>query len=671
MRAVELIRRAAGKSPGYLARRSILELKRASRCRRLRRTLCALTPEKIAREAGQSSLLTLWRNLNQEGFLVGAAEKEELRRIFRHDYALEAKARKQHVERILAHEFDLLGSGPTQLGAEIDWHLDFKSGRRWGLERSDRLRYAELDRPSDVKVPWELSRAQHLTALGRAWVVDRDEWCSSEFEAQIRSWIRCNPPGFGVNWSCTMEVGLRVVSWIWAASLFADAPLSDEFWEEMMAAIYRHGLWIPENLEIGEINGNHYISDALGMVACGALFARTEKGREWLDFGAKTLEDEIRVQVGDDGVDIEASVAYHRLVLEIFLVAARFLQVAGRSPSAEYLSRLEKMMEFVNAHITPEGLSPVVGDADDGRALILGETDIRDHRYLLSTGCVLFKRPDWKTRAAKFWEDSLWFLGPSALKRFDELVTSGCDKSESFPTSGFYILRSPEQYLFVDAGPVGFCGLGGHGHNDCLSFEWHAYGSPLLTDSGTYVYTASPQWRNRFRSTAFHNTIRVDREEVNRFPSSLALWSLCDDARPIGVRFKPASDCDVLEAGHTGYERLSDPVRVFRSFEFSRNSAQLLLTDRIECEGTHKIEFFFHAAPGSVASQLSARLVRFSWPGGLSASIECRFGPELCWDLREGWFSASYGIKTARPVWVAEIRTSGTVQIGWSLIAEK
>src|SRR5262245_6327171 len=31
---------------------------------------------------------------------------------------------------VLAHRFDLLGSGPVELGTKIDWHADFKSGHR-------------------------------------------------------------------------------------------------------------------------------------------------------------------------------------------------------------------------------------------------------------------------------------------------------------------------------------------------------------------------------------------------------------------------------------------------------------------------------------------------------------------------------------------------------------
>ncbi|MFN8376010.1 MAG: hypothetical protein U0694_24445 [Anaerolineae bacterium] len=44
----------------------------------------------------------------------------------------------------------------------LDWHIDFKSGYRWSeLAPSNTLVYG--DKPGvDVKVPWELARAQHF-----------------------------------------------------------------------------------------------------------------------------------------------------------------------------------------------------------------------------------------------------------------------------------------------------------------------------------------------------------------------------------------------------------------------------------------------------------------------------------------------------------------------------
>jgi hypothetical protein len=43
-------------------------------------------------------------------------------------------------QALLGHRFDLLGSGPTDLGSEIDWSADFKTGRRWPSRESSLLR---------------------------------------------------------------------------------------------------------------------------------------------------------------------------------------------------------------------------------------------------------------------------------------------------------------------------------------------------------------------------------------------------------------------------------------------------------------------------------------------------------------------------------------------------
>jgi hypothetical protein len=669
LKPLELLRRSAGKSPRYLARRGFDELRRRVRSRRLRRDLEALSASDVAGRCGIPSLPDLWRRQPFGMFRPSAAEREAIRALYAGPYTAEREALRGRVERILSHEFDLLGSGPTALGPEIDWSRDFKSGRKWDLVPSETIDGAELARESDVKVPWELSRCQHLTALGRAWVIERDPRLPAELEAQIRSWIRQNPVGMGVNWACTMDVALRAVSWIWTLGLFDDAPLSDGFREEILLSLYRHGLWIPEHLEVGEVNGNHLLSDALGLVACGTVFRDSEEGRSWLGLGSRLLEREVRSQVEEDGVDIEASVAYHRLALEIFLVGARFLETAGLPPSSGYRERLDAMFDFVDAYVTPDGLSPVVGDADDGRALVLGETDIRDHRYLLSTGCAWLERGRWKRRAGKFWEDSLWLLGAEARDRFESLEGPGAESSRSFEASGFFVLRSPGQYAFVDAGPVGFRGHGGHGHNDCLSFEWHAGGRPLLTDSGTYVYTASPQWRNRFRSTEFHNTIRVDRQEINRVPSPLALWSLSDDARPAGVRFSGDAERDVLRAGHTGYMRLADPVAVSRQFDFDRVRPVLTLRDSLAGKCEHFVEFFFHAAPGARALRSLDGDVQFRWADGRELKIHQASGPQVVWEIRDGWFSPSYGVKMERPVWVASANAKLPLVIDWMLTA--
>jgi len=103
--------------------------------------------------------------------------------------------------------------------------------------------------------------------------------------------------------------------------------------------------------------------------------------------------------------------------------------------------------------------------------------------------------------------------------------------SAAFVDGGFFVLRGDTDHIFVDCGPIGLAGRGGHGHNDCLSFEATLDGVRLVRDSGSYVYTASPVERNAFRSTAFHSTPRVDAKEQNRIDQRL-LWHMTEDARP-------------------------------------------------------------------------------------------------------------------------------------------
>jgi hypothetical protein len=79
-------------------------------------------------------------------------------------------------EIICRHEFDLLGSGIFYWGHPIDWHLDPVSGYRWPKKFYTEIQQANNSSTGrDVKVPWELSRMQHLPTLGKAYRLTKDE----------------------------------------------------------------------------------------------------------------------------------------------------------------------------------------------------------------------------------------------------------------------------------------------------------------------------------------------------------------------------------------------------------------------------------------------------------------------------------------------------------------
>jgi hypothetical protein len=113
-----------------------------------------------------SPLPLFFFNITDNGKIVELLKKEYPNSI--------AKTLKD-ADKICNHIFDLLGSGKQELGKEIDWHLDFKTGFRWNPKeyylwtRKHVDCYLKKGIHADVKKPWKLSRCQHFVTLGKAY----------------------------------------------------------------------------------------------------------------------------------------------------------------------------------------------------------------------------------------------------------------------------------------------------------------------------------------------------------------------------------------------------------------------------------------------------------------------------------------------------------------------
>ena len=619
-----------------------------------------VTDRTIVAATGAGSIDALWEAQQARPFFLSPLDRPTWSRAFEQRFPERVAAIVQAADRALRHEFDLLGSGCRNLGAALPWHTDFKTGRQWPLGYAPNLEYAELDRPTDVKVPWELSRCQHVTTLGQAYWLTGDERYAQEFVDEVTDWTRRNPWAFGVNWICAMDVALRAVSWIWGFYFFArsDACASPAFRSLFLRSLYLHGEYVATRLERSDVNGNHYLCDGVGLVFLGAFFARTDKGRSWLQLGQDIVIPEIFNQTTDDGVDFEQATAYHRLVLEGFLTAYLLLERNGATIPSAALGRLEHMLEFVEAYTKPDGTVPLIGDADDGRIQKLGGQAINDHRYLLSTGAVLYGRGDFKRAAAQYWDESFWLLGPDSARSFDALSVPGTPlESKAFPAGGFYVLRSDRAHVIVDCGEVGMRGRGGHGHNDILSLEIWLDGMNLVTDCGAYLYTASREWRNRFRSTAFHNVVQIDDKEVNRFVGPDNLWQLCYDAVPQDVAFERGDRVDSFRGAHAGYARLNTPVTIAREVSLLKDGPEVMVRDAITGAGTRHVAWRFHLDP-SVSARVDGGDVRLR-TGDRDAWLQIiEPAPGLTVDIARGWMSPSYGVRREIAVVVLQGRVA-------------
>jgi hypothetical protein len=529
--------------------------------------------------------------------LPGLSDLPQTVEIIQQFYPDTVEAVRRLADEICRHRISVFDQ-TIHFGRHIDWHRDPRADVRWPMVHYTKVPL-RLSRGADVRQVWELNRLQHLVVLGRAYALTSDEHYASEFLLQLASWVEANPPRFGVNWTVAMEAALRAVNLIAAFELFLASPqMTDEAIALMLKLLLAHGRFIRANLEYSHRTpSNHYLSDLIGLFAIGVTMPDLAESSDWVSFSAPRLLKELEGQVHRDGVSYEGSVAYHRLVTEIFALFFSLSAAGGMELPGPSWERLEAMFDFVRAYLKPDGSAPMIGDADDGRLLRFKEREPADHAYLLSIAAVLLENETFKL-SSRIDEETVWWFGKPGLEAFDSLPVSDITQtSEPFTDAQIYIQRADDLYAVIDCGDHGARGRGSHAHSDALSLELYAYGATFLRDPGTFVYTASKRWRNLFRSTAYHNTVRVDGKEISRFNED-ALFAFIENVRPQVNQWQSDATSDTVDAEHHAYARLSQPVIHRRIVTFNKSEGYWTIKDQFTGEGAHQFEFFFNFDTG-------------------------------------------------------------------------
>jgi hypothetical protein len=552
------------------------------------------------------------------------------------EFPLSLQAALARADSALKHRFEILGYGEIGIGTSIDWQHDFLSA---GAGHAD------------VKVPWELSRFYHFLPLGKAYLATGNEDYTREFLAELDDWAHQNPPFQGVNWTSPMEAAIRAVNWIWAYHFFRSSALfTDELKQRFADSLFVHGQYIARSLEFarrvvkGKLereNGNHYVADLVGLIYIG-LFLTGREPRRWRETAIEELAAEMQIQVLSDGAHWELSPAYHRLVLEMCLSVLILCARNGIALPPVISEQTRAMLAFTAGSLNPGGTAPNVRDADEGRLYRLGESSYRDHRHTLVVGACHFRSAEWLDADTPYSEDALWLLGREGRDWFCESRRVRGRASLGFPEAGFYVLRSARDVqVFASCAGIGMRGReGGHAHNDCLSFELSVAGQGIIADSGTFVYGADPTARMLFRSTASHNTARVDGQEMNEI-SATALFHTEDNARPQVTRWETSVDFDLLVAEHFGYFRLPEPLVHGRQFLLDKKRDFLLVRDRFTGIGAHDLEIILNLDPGATAEVSGSEVVIKAG----SSRVRARILDAGEWTLgtEQTWYSDGYG----------------------------
>ena len=576
---------------------------------------------------------------------------------------------KDKAVELLDHKFSFFSFDKKYLDKTINWHRDYKNNKEAPLlEYCKDIDYRDFNKVGDIKYTWEINRHQHLISLAKTYYITGDQNYADEVKKQILDWIEANPYKKGANWASSLELGIRLISWSWVWFFLGD--VDEEFKKAWLGSIYKHCVFISQNFSKYSSANNHLIGEAAGLFIASTVWPFDKGSEQWQRQSYKILIEEIKKQNYEDGVNKEQAISYQQFVLDFFILAGVLGEKNGITFSQEYWERIEKMIEFIASAMDREGNVPNIGDSDDGYAVILSDGEgFNPYRSLLATGAVLFKRGDLKSKAGQFDEKSFWLFGASGAEQFNALNEEKFTSKKTFEKGGYYVLSTcddtkDEIKSVFDCGPLGYLSLAAHGHSDALSFTLNVGGKEFIVDPGTYAYHTQKEWRDYFRGTSAHNTIRVDGKDQSISGGNF-MWIKKAESKLL--KWESNNEYDLVNGEHNGYMRLKDSVNHQREVFLDKDKRFLKIIDKINARERHYLEQFFHFSPECAVRELnhgeweiknSDTIIYMKLDGRLNTKIvRGSIRPIL------GWNSKRFDVKTETSVMVNTLEQEGSCEL--------
>ena len=577
-------------------------------------------------------------------------------------------------DRICAGRLDVFTLRNVDLGSPPRWNRDPKTGVEAPLQAGKLIDYRDSRLVGDIKYLWEPNRHQHLVTLAQAYAMSSGLRYFNTIRSHLESWFESCPCPRGPNWTSALEPAIRLINWsvVWQLFGGAQSPLFESdaglrFRARWLESVHQHVSFIRGYLSLYSSANNHLVGEAAGIFIAALTWPFWPEADRWRDQAAAILQREALTQNGADGVNREQAVSYQQFELELLTCALLAGRANGHRFSAAFETRLEAMIQYLASIMDGGGHVPMFGDSDDAVVLNLSQQpDFCRFRSILATGAVLFRRADFKVKARKLDDRTRWLLGRGADVAFDLLSTAHVQlpARRAFPNGGYYILgcdfeTDAEIRLIADAGPLGYQAIAAHGHADALSFTLSVGGTEIFVDTGTYAYHGQSEWRQYFRGTSAHNTLRIDGLDQSE-PGGAFMW--LRKARAGCREWSSSAALDVFEGWHDGYLRLRDPVLHRRRIVLDKALRRITIEDRVEMSGTHEVELFFHlnetcravALPDGFVITHGPRALHLKLPEATGAVAEIHCGsvkPPL------GWISRRFGDKCPTPAiaWRASV----------------
>jgi len=529
----------------------------------------------------------------------------------------------------------------------------------------------QADPHGDPEWRYCLHRHEYLTELGRAYWYTGDEKYTLAWKRILGDWISANPAPWiegllqlpsetsrmqfmrAGNWR-PLTLGIRIyTAFVPCFHHFLNSPqFTPDFLVTVLTSMVEHArhlrLYYTRHKSYFNVSPNWGLMESNGLAHMGILFPEFKEANDWTAEAMSRLEEQIRMQVLPDGMQVERASGYHLVCTFCVLQILDLAQRNNIRVSETYLRTAGRMAQFVMSVMKPHGVYPMLKDGDESD--VFGERasyglwedinnlnmleDSNDLRWVLNTAARIFHRADMRYVATHGEKGAPPLLGSVAM-----------------PDAGFFVMRTGWKH--DDLHMVFTCGeLGAmdqscvHGHADALSIDVSGYGATLLIDPGRYLYEGP--WRVWFKSTKAHNTIAVDGQDSSELADE---WMFRTKARSVLNCWATTDRFDYVDGRHEGFHRLADPVAHRRRILFVKPHFWLVVDD-LTASDKHTYDQYFHFAEGAdlTAGPSQSFIARYAnragilvkplETGGLRA--ETYNGGT---DPIQGWVSYDYAVK--------------------------
>lgn len=387
---------------------------------------------------------------------------------------------KQQAEKIILKEFSFVR--PWDMEAcykdypnhDLDWNLVANGDEEW---------------------TFMLNRFDYLKAPVLMYLMTKKSFYKDIVVELIEDWMSKHEV---VEYSLstrTLDTAIRIDAWIHAVKLIsAVEPVDDIFLERMKESIVKQIEYMYEHYITKYTLSNWGSIQTSVIIRVMPLVDSDYMNHDIYKWAIKELQDQMNIQIYDDGLLWEQSTMYHVEVLK------NYIKVYEVNPFEELKNLIKKMTQSLIHLTASEFYIESFGDSD--------RTSVKD---ICTYAAVALNDSSLKLENDVI-DDSerLYEMSFEQIKKYEAMV-SLFDLNTYFDglDSGIHTIRSSWEkdasFWMFSNGSLG----SGHGHSDNLHLSFYGRGKPLLVDPGRYTYREDIKARELLKDAEHHNGVTL------------------------------------------------------------------------------------------------------------------------------------------------------------------